>query len=294
MKLPFISSGDNNIEKPKQLSGFAGRILNPKIIIPAFAVFIVLLAAVSVVVVLQEKKPTQPVAAESTTANEVAAALAVLDQFDSDFLISFADRDEATIGMLAIVHINSETCEASVLYVPPTGKTDVNNLNGTILDHYIQGGINELVWAVGEYTGRSIDRYIVADDDAFLSFAKGLGDVELEIDENINHSYKGVSYIIEKGKQKLTADTLFKYYAYLCDSLYSGGEQKLTELLSYLITEVLCPEGDSKIETQYKNIVDNLQTNISAKDVSSYGGAAVSYVEKNNAVKIVSEGFFEG
>ena len=293
VKLPFIPSGED-IENSIHIPGFIKRLLNSRIIIPAFAALVVLLAAVSIIIVIQEKKPTEVQPEESTSAIETVSSPAVLNQIDSNFLLAFADPDDKTVEMLAVLHINSESNEASVLYVSPEEKVNVNNSSGTILNHYIHGGISELVWAVGEYTGRSIDRYIIADDDDFISFAKTLGENEIDIDENISYSYDGVSFIIEKGKQILTADMLFKYYAYLCSNVYNGSEQKLTELISYLITKVLSrPEGIS-LERQYKKIVDNMNTNISARDVADYGGAALKLVSENNVVEVNSEGIFEG
>ena len=293
VKLPFISSGED-ILKSIHTPAFIKRLLNPRFIIPAFAALVVLLAAVSIIVIKQEKKPDEVPTDESTTVTETVSAPALLDQFDSNFLLAFADPDDKTIDMLAVLHVNSEQKTASVLYVSPSARTNVNNSGGTILEHYSNGGINELVWAVGEYTGRSIDRYIIADSDDFISFAKWLDELELSIEEKISYSYDGIAYIIEKGEQMLTADTLFKYYAYLCDGLYAGGDQKLTDLLTYLLESVLCPPDGTPLDRQYKKIVESMNTNISARDVAAYGGAALNLLSENKDFNIINEGVFEG
>lgn len=288
MELPFLSESENAkaTETRDRIHNQFLNIFNIKYIIPLFAGVVVLLLLVSMFVVHHEKKEQ-----ESTTDTSLSEQLPLTSQtasesMEANILVAYIDSTEKQIRMLGVLNINSEEKTAEIQYLEPSSSIKVNNYDGTMQQHYENGGVSELLWAVREYLVVQIDRYIVTDDDNFTKAAKLLGECEITIDESVNYNYKGINFIIEKGPQKLTADMLQKYFTYLCDAAYSGGEQQLSDMLSFLFTKFLRTDEETTIEDLYEDIVDYINTDISVMDLNDYSAAAYALMEDSGEFKI--------
>ena len=274
-----------------RLLGLIDSLLRPQLVLPLFGAVVVLLVLVSAVVMIREHRPSaQPV--ESTEATVGAAdSAAVQGTLQGNFMLVFTDND-SRIKMLAVMRADSEAHTLSVSYVQPAERTDVNNLSGSMQQHFDKGGATELAWAVGTWMDRTIDRYVIVNDDRFILFCKGLGEHELTVDTAVQAEYNGISFVIKAGRQKMTSDVLCKYFGYSCQSLYSGGDAKVSELLGYLAQKLLSPENDARFDRILARLISDTTTNVSAMDLQGYSAVRPAFCPDGAPVEVVNEGVF--
>ena len=302
MKLPRFTIDDDTrrtIDETKDKALRAGdralrvtdSLLQPKLVLPLFAAVLVLLALVSAVVMIREHRPkpqpTEPTALTQQTQTGAEAR----GTLQGNFLLVFADN-AGRIKMLAVVQADSEAHSLAVSYVQPSERAEVNNLNGSMQQHYDKGGATELAWAVGAFMERTIDRYVIANDDRFINFCKMLGEHELTIETGVQAEYEGISFVIKPGKQKLTSDTLCKYFGYCCKTLYQGGDAKVSELLGYLVQKLLSPENEARFDRILAKLIGEATTNISAMDLQGYSAVRPAFSADGAPVALVNEGVF--
>lgn len=303
MKLPRFSIDDETrrtIDETKEKAMQAGdralrvtdSLLQPKLVLPLFAALLVLLTLVSAAVLIKEHRRTHVQPTEPTVSvSEEQPGGEAKGTLQANFLLVFADNS-GRLKMLAVVRADSPEHSLSVCYVPPADRANVNNLNGSMQQHYDKGGATELAWAVGAYMDRTIDRYVIANDDRFINFSKQLGEHELTIESGVQAEYEGISFVIKAGKQKLTSDTLCKYFGYCCKTLYQGGDAKVSELLGYLIQKLLSPENDDRFDRILAKLISEATTNISAMDLQGYSAVRPAFSADGAPVALVNEGVF--
>ena len=304
MKLPRFSIDDQTRQtidetkdKARQLSDRAlnltDRILRPELVLPLFLVVLVLLASVSAVVLIKEHRRAngQTTTAVSETVQAVQADEA-RGTLQGNFLLAFTEQKTAVIRMLAIVGADSEAPRLTVCFVSPAERVDVNNLNGSMQQHYDKGGATELAWAVGAYMDRTIDRYVIGNDSRLINFCKNLGEHELTIDATIQAEYEGIDFVIKEGQQKLTSDMLCKYFGYSCKTLYEGNDGKVSELLNYLTQKLLSPENEPRFDRILSKLISEAATNISAMDLQDYSAVRPAFCKDGAPIALENEGVF--
>ena len=299
MKLPLINEENARAleeglrETEERAERVAGRFLTPRVILPAFLALVLLLGLISAVTVIKEKKQQTTQASEpSAVVSETTVPIREDLQMQSNFLLAFADSATRRLRMLCVLHADSETQLLETTYVSPRTNINVNNRMTTIQEHFTTGGASELLWAVGELMQCAIDRYVIVDDDDFISLAKTMDPKPLMIGENVDYNYNGIAFIIEKGKQTLTADSLCKYFCYACEGLYTGGSGKVTALLSYLASGLLCDPDPAVPKKRLGQVMDYAQTNISAMDLSDFTALTVRFAGESGQITIADRGVF--
>ena len=277
----------------ERVLGVIDGILQPRLVLPLFLGVLLLLSIISAVVVAKEHREaaaTEPML--STEAAPDATDAKVRGALQGNFLLAFANGENAVLRMLAVVQADSAQSSLRVRYVSPDERVEVNNLNGTMQQHYDKGGATELSWAVGACADCTIDRYVIVNNDRFISFCKNLGEHELEIEAPVRAEYEGLSFVIESGRQTLTSDTLCKYFGYLCQSLYLGGDDKVTALLNYLAQSLISLESDTQLDRILAKLISQTTTNISAMDLQTYSAVRPAFCPDGTPVALVNEGVF--
>lgn len=252
----------------KQL--LSGRNINMKTVGILFCIALVLLAVLSAVVVKSELNKEK-----ETTVSETASDSLYAETFKSaennesfNILLAFTKNDNENLQLLSVLNANPETSEIRVTYIPVNSKIKVNNYEGSMKNHLKNGGITELLWAVGQYADISIPYYIYCDEEDFCNIIKTTGDTEIFLENQINHDYNGINFIIENGNRKLTADMMLKYYVYLCDT-ESLSKKEITELFSIVAKKFVSHENPQSVSDSFNNIVNHINTNISAIDIAN-------------------------
>ncbi|MCM1364446.1 MAG: LCP family protein [Faecalibacterium sp.] len=295
MKIPFIeelgipAKADPKKVRREQLrkKKFA---LKPFIV--AFAVIIVLLAAVSIMTIVKESTKdnsnTTDISSEELLLDISTDALSTNENqqyINKNILLMLTKDDSKGLHLLAILNLDSFSDNISLTYVPITAQCLVNNNNCDMTEHLTNGGIKELLWAVREYTQMNIDNYISCDEKDFTDIIKSIGEFKLNIEKKIDDTYNGVNFTIEEGEQSFTADSLLKYFLYLCQTATDENE-KLTQIISDIAQKVLI-DNDTNVTEDFNLLVSHIDTDISAMDIAKYSVALEQLVEAGNFSRIV-------
>ncbi len=273
-------------EKINSLS-FLNRTPSKKFIITAFTLIIVLIGIFSAVTVISEKRDNN---LETTGAEDTQVTASVVEEKDlqeikGNFLLVLTQDGTEKIELLALARLDSESKKVSISFVNPEEKTSVNGFLGTMQEHLENGGINELVWCVGEFADISIERYIFGDEQNFIDFIKSIGEIEINITDKVTYTHRGIPIIIEKGVQSLSADIMLKYFVYLCDN-YGTAPEKLVEAMIVYGKKMFDSTEDSVLDESFSKMIKQFSTNISVVDFTNYRKAVKNLASSENHIEI--------
>lgn len=265
-----------------------------KFIATAFSIVIALISVVSIAVVVSEirDKPdeTETTSGETTEAFQSVPYDENAENFKGNFLFLLNAEESEDVYLIAVVRLDSEKNTMNIAFLNKNSTCHVGDFSGTLTEHYNHGGAKQLMWAVGEYTGISIERYLVGDEDSFQKFCDLLGDIHMNIPEKVSHSYEGLGYIIEKGEQTLTPSMFLRYFLYLCSKDLS---ESISNIMVLMGMEIFYPEDEAKLQKNLDAFTSIFDTNISAVDLGTYKGAICKMASVENPPSVSIETDFE-
>ena len=240
----------------------------------AFIIALCLISFVSIVVVITEiaDKPEDTVTTEAITTveNESAFLSESTAEFKGNFLFLLNAENSEDVYLITVCRFDSEQNTMNIAFLNKNAICKAGDISGTLTEHYNKGGAKQLMWAVGEYTGISIERYLVGDEDSFQKFCDLLGETYMNIPERVSHSYEGLGYIIEKGEQNLTPSMFLRYFLYLCSKDLS---ESISNLMVLMGMRAFSTEDEAKLERNFDAFTSYFDTNISGIDLGIYKGA---------------------
>lgn len=257
---------DKIIEKINNIS-FLNFKPATKTVAIVFSVAIFLIAAVSGALVISElafEDPAETTDADTTQVSEVVSSDQVIR---GNFLLGLTYHDD--IELLAVARLDSESKTMKISFISPETYCSFNNLSGTMNEHYDNGGVTELLWAVGEYAHISIERYILADESTFLSFIEHIGEMQVVLEHNVVCGQDAASFIIEEGEQSLIPAMMTKYFYYLCENQPRYNEE-ITRVMGLYSKELFCRESEDAVKDNFEYLISCLETNISALDYGNF------------------------
>lgn len=255
------------------------RFLTNKLLLSVFAGAVVLLALVSAGTLVKEKKAdvqrdTGPVIAEMARKVDSSAP----QELKASFLFAVCSESERKVRLIACLSADSEKGNFELSYIPAQQRCEVGSTEGSIEEHYKSSGCDGLIWAVRACTGKEVDRYVIVDENDVADIFKIFGEQEINVPHEVRHDYNGISFIINEGMQKLSADNMAKYLSYLCDS---GVEEQdsITGLVSYYLRLSFETDGEKTLADKFNSLVNLIRTDISAMDIAAYGPLLSSFLE---------------
>ncbi len=269
---------------------FLNKTPSKRFLIIAFSVLIALIGSLSVVTVISEKDEETTATADASASENSYAAVseAPAEELLGNFLLVLTEDGNENIELIALARLDSLNKKVSISFLKDTAKSNVNGLDGTMQQHLENGGITELVWAVGEYAGISIERYVIGDEENFIGLMKSLGDIPLNIEKKISHSHLGIPFIIEEGTQSLSADIMLKYFVYLCEN-YETVPDKLIEAMITYGKKMFDSADDSVLDRSFSSMIKHFSTDISVVDFTNYKKAVQSLASSESFVEISIE-----
>ncbi len=232
-----------------------------------FIAAVVLIAAVSGVFVIGELSAEDPAETTDEITTQASTVTASQQELKGNFLLALTYDED--IELLAVARIDSAQKQIKLSFLSPQTYCSFNNLEGTMNQHYKNGGVTELLWAVGEYAHISIERYLLADEDTFLNFVEYIGEMEVMLEHNVVCGQDAASFIIEEGQQSLIPAMMTKYFYYLCEKQPYYNEEIL-DVMALFAKELFCCEDESEAQKSFEYIMSSLETNISALDFNNY------------------------
>ena len=270
----FMAFLDNIAEKISNI-GFLN--INPgrKTIAVAFAAAVALIAMVSGVFVIGEIVSDEP----TTTANETETTqpevsfVADSQELIGNFLVALTYNDK--IELLGVVRLDSAEKTMRVSFLSGDTYCSFNNLSGTMNEHYKNGGVTELLWAVGEYANISIERYIISDESTFVAMLEHIGEMSVNLEHQVICGQDAASFIIEAGQQNLIPAMMAKYFYYLCENQPKYDDEIVGAMALYS-KNLFCSGDEEKSQRNFDYMISCLETNISALDFNNFKTAIMS------------------
>lgn len=214
----------------------------------------------------------------------------------STFLFAVSDNSKNKLHYTALLNFDVSSGEIKIYTVDVNENHSEEKTKGSLTALYSKsdGSMLSLKEAVEEITGVTVSRYIHATDDSFKGLIKIFGGVPYDVKERIQYSCDGVGYIIEKGRQTLTADMSYKYMYYLSQQ-NADKPDEMSNFLSAVLKVVLTPQNNSKADYYYSKLRNTLDTDISAFDFSNSKAALSQLItlfgSKDAVVVNSSKGF---
>lgn len=125
--------------------------------------------------------------------------------------------------------------------------------------------------AVQSFSGLSVDKYIRVDETNFKKIISYIGDVTVDVPSAVRHSDAQYTLLLDKGKQSLTGDLLYKYM------LYCGDSQSGADALAALTDTVLKETTEQKLDSLFNKLINSVETDISIVDYTNACDAIVAY-----------------
>lgn len=260
----------------------------------AFLIIVALISAVSIAVVISEVKddPTDDATfpGETTDVMQSATFAQATDEIKGNFLFLLNAEESKDVHLIAVARIDSAERTMNIAFLNKNSTCSANDFSGTLTEHYNYGGAKQLMWAVGQYTGISIERYLVGDEDSFQKFCNLMGDVHINIPERVSHNYEGLGYIIEKGEQNLTPSMFLRYFLYLCSKDLS---ENISNIMVLMGMTVFSAEDEEKLQKNVDAFSKYFDTNISAVDLGTYRAAICKMASTENPPTVTIETSFD-
>lgn len=233
----------------------------------AFMALIFLIATVSGAFIIGELTADEPEDVTEEVTSEVSSMPVSDKEIRGNFLLTLTYHDD--IELLAVARLDSESKSMKVSFLSPDTYCAFNNLTGTMDQHYKNGGITELLWAVGEYANISIERYILADEGAFTALMEHIGETEVDLEHSVVCGQDAASFIIEEGHQSLIPAMMTKYFYYLCENQPKYNEE-IVDVMALYSKKLFCLQDSDKTHSNFEYMLSSLETNISALDFNNY------------------------
>lgn len=276
-----------------QLERLLQKDFSKRFIARAFIIAISLISVVSLAVVISEiaDKPEDASTTEGETTEAFLSSYSEsATNFKGNFLFLLNAEESEDVYLIAVAHLDSESNTVNIAFLNKNSTCRVGDFSGTLTEHYNKGGAKQLMWAVGEYTGISIERYLVGDENSFQKFCDLLGDVHINIPEKVSHSYEGLGYIIEKGEQNLTPSMFLRYFLYLCSKDLS---ESISNIMVLMGMKMFSSEDETKLQKNLDAFASYFDTNISAVDLGTYKNAICKMASTENPPTVTVETDFQ-
>lgn len=266
----------------KETAERIGNISEPgkPFILKAFITIVALLASLSVAMIVLESVDDNPdeevtteINGESISTTEPTTEYVQVRDLQTSILFGLKDENN-NLHLLFLAEVDSTEQKLKAFFIDPSAVCKVNNAEGNMNQHLQLGGANQLVNAVRVYADVEVEKYLIGDEKSFISLLRYLGELEIDVPKSVSYNHAGLNYIIDKGKQVMTPDTLLKYFLYLSSDTEKN-DDKLKELCSIFASKLFDCESSQQAQDNFGSVIGFFETDISAMDFAENKGAVM-------------------
>lgn len=202
----------------------------------------------------------------TTKQTDAVSTVQTVENADKTYFLWCADSQSKQLHFAWLVNFRMPEMAVSVCTL--TSDTAITESGETLGEAFADYGANETVRMLGEFTGVPVDGYIGSDDGSFKAMINYFGGMEITVPEQIEYRSEDFTVILVKGRQRLMADSLFKYLRYL-GTIGSRGESQQASALLEMLDKIFTPENAGKRERYFSKLSNTLDTDLSIVDYST-------------------------
>lgn len=252
-----------------------------RLIIGIFSVVVLIIAAVSLFVVINEY---DLFGGEGNDENPISDDAVAKLEGSATMLFAGVSSLEDEVHFLATITLDATNRSFIVSAVPPGEQCN----GSTLSDIYAESGSADLAEAVEAATGIPIDRYAVVTEKKFKSFMTSLGLPELEIETKLDYTSDEFSLNLLAGTQTLTGDKLYKYIRFVGLGGSDYELQSQGEIIGEIISQKLNETNTEKGEDLFASLINKCESNITIVDFTKYYGLLCEISAEPREVEILS------
>lgn len=205
-------------------------------------------------------------------------------------LICGVDKSESLTDTIMVASYNIDTNEVNILSIPRDTRMYIGskyqkiNSAFSVSQNGKKKGMNSTIEAVTRLTGIPINYYVKFTFDAFRETIDALGGVYFDVPQNMNYDdpVQDLHIHLKKGEQLLDGDKaeqFVRFRRYPMGDIDRVAAQQ--NFMKALFEQKMNASIIAKIPELYKTLQDNLDTNITVKDVARYMSVVTNLSAEN-------------
>ena len=184
------------------------------------------------------------------------------------FLLAVTSDDLSQLRFVNLVDV--DLSEKTIKIIPVNLNIKKAGTKESCLSVFKNKGVKELGAFIGAYYGTDVNRYISVTDTGYKSIFRTLGNISVNVSEDIKYDTPDMFLEMFKGQNELTPEKTYKYMKYICETK-KGYE--CSELNARIIEAAFVAfytsdnfvDGDSL----FSQLVNQTQTDISIVDYTN-------------------------
>jgi len=211
------------------------------------------------------------------------------------FLLAGYNASLQNLRFAILVQVELATQELYIIPLNPQALSRYRNQEVTLEQALRQGGMRALMAAAGDLTGAQIDRFVAANDAAFIRAVNNMGSVTVHLDSGIRFRGQDFSLTLAQGTQRLQGDMLLRYFRYL-GTLDEDPPMQQGHLMQTVLETFLTPQSAGSLEaleTRFGALSGILNSDISVADFFANRDIVLALLEQSDQITMQVRATYE-
>jgi len=187
---------------------------------------------------------------------------------------------------IILATLDGETNQAQLLSIPRDTRVKIKGGWDKINAAYAYGGVELTRTTVSDFLGVEIDRYAVLDFNSLVKLVDAVGGIEVDVPVRMYVPLEGID--LKPGKQHLNGEQVLAYARFR--GTIEGDidrARRQQEVIQLLLQKVLKPENLPRIGQFIEIAKDNVDTDLTAKEMIALARIAPEVMEKGISTKVL-------
>lgn len=187
---------------------------------------------------------------------------------------------------IILATLDGETNQAQLLSIPRDTRVKIKGGWDKINAAYAYGGVELTRTTVSDFLGVEIDRYAVLDFNSLVKLVDAVGGIEVDVPVRMYVPLEGID--LKPGKQHLNGEQVLAYARFR--GTIEGDidrARRQQEVIQLLLQKVLKPENLPRIGQFIEIAKNNVDTDLTAKEMIALARIAPDVMEKGISTKVL-------
>ena len=185
-----------------------------------------------------------------------------------EFLVAVTNDDKSHTLFLNMVCVDMG--EKIIRVVPIDDNISDSSTGKSCGELVCSDGMVSTVNTLNSYYSIEIERYVLLTESSFKSLFRYMGDITINLDEDIEYDTEDMFLELNRGENILSSDKTYKYMKYICEK-YSGYEksQRTAEIIVAAFSSFYTTERFSSADNTFSDIINYCETDITIVDYTN-------------------------